>query len=87
MLLTQQPCVQFLGIEKIYFDIVEIYRRVWLKESGQRLENVDQTYLELASGKLVLQKMTLQSNFTLLSANQMPLFGEEPIRLLCSCAN
>ena len=56
MLLTQQPCVQFLGIEKIYFDIFEIYRRVWLKESGQRLENVDQTYLELASGKLVIQK-------------------------------
>ena len=28
----------------------------WLEESGHRLENVDQTHLVLASGKLVLQK-------------------------------
>ena len=30
-----------------------------LEESGQWLENVDQTHLELASGRLVLQKRLL----------------------------
>ena len=36
-------------------NIAEIYQWLWLEESGQRLENVDWTHLELASGKPVLQ--------------------------------
>ena len=45
-----------LGIPKNYFDVAEIYQWRWLEECGQRLENVDQSHLVLASGKLVLQK-------------------------------
>ena len=41
---------------KNYFDVAEIYRWCWFEESGQWLENVYQTHLVLASGKLVLQK-------------------------------
>ena len=33
-----------------------VNQRRCLEESGQRLENVDQTHLVLASGKLVLHK-------------------------------
>ena len=50
LLLTQQPRVQFS------FPFAELYRRCWLEESGQRLENIDRTHLLLASGKLVLHK-------------------------------
>ena len=35
----------------------EIYRRPWLEELGQSLENVDQTHLVQTSGKQVLQKL------------------------------
>ena len=56
LLSTQQPQVRISVFPKIYFDVAEIYQRPWLEESGQRLENVDQTYLVLASGKLVPQK-------------------------------
>ena len=41
---------------KIYFDVAEIFRRRWLEESGQMFQNVFQTHLVLASGKLLLQK-------------------------------
>ena len=34
----------------------EVNQRRWLEESGQWLENVDWTYLVLASGKPVQQK-------------------------------
>ena len=54
--LTQQPRIWFLTFSKIYFHVAEIYRRCWLEERGQRLENVVQTHLVLASGNLVLQK-------------------------------
>ena len=37
-------------------DVAEVNQRSWLDESGQRLENVDQTLLVLASGKSVQQK-------------------------------
>ena len=47
---------QNLTFSKFYFDVAEIYRRRWLEESGQRLENLDRTHLVLASGKPVLQK-------------------------------
>ena len=40
----------------MYFDVAEIYRQLWLDESGQWLENVDQTHQVLASGKLEQQK-------------------------------
>ena len=36
--------------------VAEVYQPHCLEESGQWLENVDQTHLVLASGKLVLQK-------------------------------
>ena len=53
--LTQQPRVRFSRFPNAYFDVLEIYRRHCFKESGPRLENVDQTHLVLASGKLVQQ--------------------------------
>ena len=34
----------------------EVNQRRWLEESGQWLENVDQTHQVLPSGKLALQK-------------------------------
>ena len=37
-------------------DVAEDNQRPWLEESGQWLENVDRTHLDLASGKPVLQK-------------------------------
>ena len=40
---------QNLTFSKFYFDIAEIYRRRWLEESGQRLENLDRTRLVMAS--------------------------------------
>ena len=47
--------------QQIIFDAAEIYRQHWLEESGQRLENVDQTHQVLASDKVVLQKGTIKS--------------------------
>ena len=41
--------------EKI-INISEVYQLCWLGESKQGLENADQTFLLLASGKLVHQK-------------------------------
>ena len=51
LLLTQQPQVWMLAFPKIYFDVAEIYKWKWLEESGQRLQNDDQTHLALDSGK------------------------------------
>ena len=39
--------------EKI-INVAEVNSQHWLEESGQWLDNVDQTHLVLASGKLVL---------------------------------
>ena len=36
-------------------DIAEVNQQPWLEESGHWLENVDQTHLNLASRKPVLQ--------------------------------
>ena len=52
VLLTQQPRVRLPVFPKNYFNVGEIYWRPWLEE----IENVNQTHLALASGKLVLQK-------------------------------
>ena len=40
-------------------DVAEINKRHGLEESGQWLENVHQSHLVLACGKLVLQKRKL----------------------------
>ena len=60
MLLTQHPKVRFTAFP-IFFrgniiDVAEADQWGSLEESGQWLENVDQTHLVLASGKPVLQK-------------------------------
>ena len=55
------PTIDYRYSQKNYFDVAEIYQWRWLEESGQRLENVDQSHLVLASGKLVLQKTRVQS--------------------------
>ena len=60
MLLTQQPgfdsqAIQENSEEKI-INVAEVKQRRWLEESGQWLENVDQTHLVLASGKPIQQK-------------------------------
>ena len=50
------PSIQdFFSVRKIV-DVAEVNQRCCLDESGQWLEDVDQTHLVLASGKLVLQK-------------------------------
>ena len=46
---------QKISEEKIVDD-PEVNLMGWFEESGQCLENADQTYLVLARGKLVLQK-------------------------------
>ena len=43
-------------MRKNYFNFALVNQWRWIEESGQWLENVDQTHLVLASGKLVLQK-------------------------------
>ena len=50
MLLTQWSQVRLSAFLKIYIGVAEIYRYRWLEESGQRLENVDSTHLDVASG-------------------------------------
>ena len=39
------------------FNVAEVNQQCCLEESGQWLENVNQTHLVLASGKLVLQNI------------------------------
>ena len=57
--LTQQPQVCFPAFSKNFrgkiIDVAEANQQRWLEESGQWLENVDQTLQVLASGKSVLQ--------------------------------
>ena len=48
----------FFSEEKIV-DVAEVIKWSWPEESEQWLENVGQTHLGLASGKLVLQNMFL----------------------------
>ena len=73
LLLTHRPQVWFSAFPKIYLDVAENHR---LEESGQRLENVDQTHIVLASGNLVLQKATFISSLIqfcpALSLSKMP---------------
>ena len=60
LLLTQQPRFKSQRSPKKFrgkiIDVVEVNQWPWLEESGPWLENVDQTYLVLASGKPDLQK-------------------------------
>ena len=46
---------EIISLETIV-DVAGVNQWCWLKASGQWLVNVDQTHLELASDKLVLQK-------------------------------
>ena len=46
-----------MSVEKIV-DVAEVNQRRWLEERVQWLENVDRTHVKLASGKLLLQKIT-----------------------------
>ena len=45
---------------QIYFDFADIFCQCWSEESRQRIENVDQTHLVLASGKPVLLKTKIK---------------------------
>ena len=53
---------QYFPEEKIV-DVAEVMKWSWPEESEQWLENVGQTHLGLASGKLVLQNMFLLKIF------------------------
>ena len=57
---TQLPRVRFPELvifsDGKIIDVVEVNHWGLLKESGKYHENVDQTHLELVSGKPVLQK-------------------------------
>ena len=46
--------VSIPSIQGEMINVAEVNQRLWLEESGQRLENVDRTHLELASGRRVL---------------------------------
>ena len=50
------PSIPDIFSEEKIVDVAEAYQRRCLEESGQWLENVDQTHLVVASGKPVLQK-------------------------------
>ena len=63
--------------EKIV-DVAVVNQRRRLEESGQWLENVDQTHLDLASGKPVLQKFALQLFLFTFSARR-----RERIKIRC----
>ena len=41
---------------RIFFNVAETYQQQWSEESGQNIDKVDQTHLELDGGKLALQK-------------------------------
>ena len=49
LLLTHCHRVRVLAFLKSYLDVSEIYQRCWLEESGQWLDNVNQTHRVLAS--------------------------------------
>ena len=48
------PSIPLKFSEEKVFDIAEVNQRRWLEECGHWLENVDQTYLVVVSGKQVL---------------------------------
>ena len=50
------PSIPKKNSEEKIVDIAEVNQWPCLEESGQWLENVDQTHLVVASGKLVLKK-------------------------------
>ena len=50
------PSVHKIFSEEKIVDVAEVNHWRCLEESGQRLENVDQTHRELTSAKLELQK-------------------------------
>ena len=50
------PSVPQKNSEETIIDVAEVNQQRWLEESGQWLENLDQTHLVLACGKPVLQK-------------------------------
>ena len=54
------PSVPKIFSEEKIVDVAEVNQRHCLEESGHWLEKVDQTHLEVASGKLVLQKKTVE---------------------------
>ena len=45
-----------------FFEVAEVNQRRWLEESGQCLENVDWTHLDLANDKPVLEKERLSNH-------------------------
>ena len=45
--------------EEKFIDVDEVNQHRWLKESGLWLENVDRNHLVLASGKPLLQKVSV----------------------------
>ena len=51
LLRTQQPRARFLAFQSCQswhydLDVTDIYQWCWLEESGQRLDDADQTHLE-----------------------------------------
>ena len=61
------PSIHEIFSEEKVVNVTEVNQRQCLEESGQRLENVDRTYIVLASVKLVPQKGLLNA-FVQLSA-------------------
>ena len=49
------PAFPKISSEEKITDVTEVYQQCCLEESGQPLENVDRTHLDLAGGKPVLK--------------------------------
>ena len=62
LLLTQQPWVPFSAFPKNFLWVLQGFIDGTALYSGQRLYNVNQTHLVLASGKLVLRETKKQVN-------------------------
>ena len=57
LVLTKKPWVRVSEFPRIFLSMLVIFIDGTTLNSGQRLANVNQTHLELVSGKLVLQKL------------------------------
>ena len=51
------PSIPQIVSEEKTVNVAEVNQWCYLEESGLRLENVDQTHIELASSRLVVQKV------------------------------
>ena len=57
--MVSYPCIPNKFSEEKIVNVAEVNQLHCLEESGQRLENVDQTHLVLAGGKMYCKKICI----------------------------